>query len=220
MAADARGRAGAGIYVRQAEYFRRAYETGEHGWPSEDPTPQVAALAARLGPGRGRRALDLGCGEGRHAIWLARRGWDVTGLDAEPGALARARSAARRAGVRLRLARGDALALAAEGEYDLVLDYGCFHHLVVRDWPRYRRAVLRALRPGGHFILSVFSMKFRHFPGERRTRPWLVHRNHYDHFFTKRSLREAFAEVFDIRAIVEEHEGLNGFFHALLRRTS
>jgi SAM-dependent methyltransferase len=209
----------AAIYASQRRYFRRAYETGKHGWPAEGATPQVAALLAKLGPGRGRPALDLGCGEGRHSILLARRGWRVTGLDFDAGALSRATSALRRAGVSARLLRGDALDLRfADGAFELVLDYGCFHHVVARDWGRYRRGVARVLRPGGHLLLSVFSTKFRHHPGERRRRNWLVHRGHYDRFFGRGEVGRILGESFDMRAAVEEHEGLNGFHHTLLRR--
>lgn len=205
------------IYRRQAEYFRRAYATGVHGWPSEKPTPHVAALVSSLGPGRGRPALDLGCGEGRHTILLARRGWAVTALDLEPLALQKARQAARRAGVRARFVLGNALDLPfPEASFELVLDYGCFHHILKRDWPLYRRHVARVLAPGGRLILSVFSTRFRHHPQERRTRPWLVHRNHYDRFFTSRSLRRALEPEFALLRLLEEREGLNGFWHALL----
>lgn len=206
------------IYARQRTFFRKAYESGDHGWPVQGPTPQVAALVGRLGPGRGRRALDLGCGEGRHTIHLAKRGFDVTAVDLEPLALGKARALAKRAGVSARFGRADALRLPyPDGFFDLVLDYGCFHHIVTRDWGRYRRGIARVLSPRGHLVLSVFSTKFRHHPGERRTRNWLVHRNHYDHFFTAAEIRRAFEDSFDVLGVLEEHEGLNGFFHVLLR---
>ena len=206
------------IYAKQARFFRKAYETGEHGWPAEGATPQVEALLRDLGPGRGRRALDLGCGEGRHTILLARRGWAATAADLEPKALAAARAACRAAGVKASFREADALSLDPRGAWDLVLDYGVFHHIVTRDWPRYRRSVGGALRPGGHLLLSVFSTKFRHHAGERRTRNWLVHRNHYDHFFTPGEIRGAFAPDFRLEACLEELDGLNGFFHSRLQK--
>ena len=209
----------ADIYAKQRTFFRKAYQTGQHGWPEVGPTAHVARLIKGLGPGRGRTALDLGCGEGRHSILLARRGYDVTALDLEPLALKKAREHVRRAGLRATFVVGNALDLRADdGSFDVVLDYGCFHHVVTRDWARYRREIGRVLRPGGHLVLSVFSTKFRHHPGERRTRNWLVHRNHYDHFFTPGEIRAAFAPTFEVRTVLEELEGLNGFYHVLLRK--
>lgn len=207
------------IYSRQRLFFRKAYETGEHGWPETDPTPQVARLAGMLGSGQGRKALDLGCGEGRHTILLARKGYDVTAFDLEPLALEKAKAALRRSGLTARYRAGDALHSGfPDGGFDLVLDYGCFHHVVTRDWPRYRREIARILQAGGHLILSVFSTKFRHHAKERRTRNWIVHRNHYDHFFTPAEIRRAFAPAFEVRALLEDLEGLNGFHHVLLKK--
>jgi len=209
----------AGIYEKQRSFFRKAYQSGEHGWPEIGPTPQVARLLGKLGPGRGKQALDLGCGEGRHTILLARRGYAVTAFDLEPLALKKARAHIRHAGLRADFVAGNALDLQFEdGAFDVVLDYGCFHHVITRDWARYRREIARVLKPGGSLVLSVFSMKFRHHPGERRTRNWLVHRNHYDHFFTPAEIRRAFSPTFAVRAILEEREGLNGFYHVLLRK--
>ncbi len=206
------------IYAKQRKFFRKAYESGEHGWPEVGPTPHVARLLKSLGSGRGKAALDLGCGEGRHTILMARQGYAVTALDLEPLALQKARGYIRRAGLRADFVVGNALDLKfGDASFDLVLDYGCFHHVVTRDWARYRREIARVLRPGGHLLLSVFSTKFKHHADERRTRNWLVHRNHYDHFFTPPEIRGAFGPTFQVRRILEELQGLNGFYHALLR---
>jgi SAM-dependent methyltransferase len=77
-----------------AEWDAR-YGEDEHLW-SGRPNHALTVEAAALTPGR---ALDVGCGEGADAVWLAARGWRVTGLDPSSVALARARAAAEAAGV-------------------------------------------------------------------------------------------------------------------------
>jgi SAM-dependent methyltransferase len=77
-----------------------------------------------------RRALDLGCGSGIWAVELAKRGWEVTGVDIVPKALRRARERADEAGVDIRLVEGDVTELRAAGigsGFPLLLDFGLFH---------------------------------------------------------------------------------------------
>lgn len=71
------------------------YEASELVW-SADPNVFVAEVAAGLPAGR---SLDLACGEGRNAIWLAREGWASTGVDFSEVAIGKARRLAERAGV-------------------------------------------------------------------------------------------------------------------------
>ena len=100
-------------------YFREAYRSGKHGWEAK-PSPYVLRFLYRLrGELPGAALLDVGCGEGRHAIAAARRGFRVTGADFEPLALARARAAAREAGAAVRLVKADALALPFPGSLKL-----------------------------------------------------------------------------------------------------
>ena len=211
------------LYARQAAYFREAYRRGQHGWPVEGPDPFIAGMIRRLRRQRGGGwALDLGCGEGRHAFFAAEQGYRVIGVDYEPLAIRRARAlAAGHPGadglVAFQVA--DLFALPFRpATFDLVIDYGCLHHVRRRDTGRYRDQVLTALRPGGHLLLSCFSTKFRHDPGERRTRDWLVHRGHYDRFFRKRDFAKLFAGHCDILKIHEERDGLLGFYHVAMRR--
>ncbi|ACQ80381.1 Methyltransferase type 12 [Beutenbergia cavernae DSM 12333] len=126
---------------------------GEEGqvW-SGKPNDVLVSVAADLPPGR---ALDLGCGEGGDAIWLALRGWEVTGVDVSTAALARAADAARRAGVpegRIRWEAAD-LATRSDGDtYDLVTAF--FLHSPV-EIPRstiLQRAA-RRVAPGGRLLV-------------------------------------------------------------------
>jgi SAM-dependent methyltransferase len=116
-----------------------AYRVGWHPW--EDALGQagfmrrIAALLEREERGREPPfglALDLGCGSGIWGIELARRGWQVTGVDLVKKALVRGEHRVRDAGVDVRLVQGDVTELRASGVgdgYRLVLDTGTFHDL-------------------------------------------------------------------------------------------
>ena len=99
-----------------------------------------------------RRALDLACGAGRNAVWLAERGWQVTAVDFSPVALAMARAHAAERGVEVEWVEADLRAYEPPAKsFDLVLVL--YLHLPAQE----RRAVLaraaRALAPGGTFLL-------------------------------------------------------------------
>jgi SAM-dependent methyltransferase len=78
------------------------------------------------------RALDVGCGSGRDAVYLAKRGWRVTAVDFVENALARAERRAAEEGVEVQWVRGEAAELARLGldpGYSLLYDFGCIHGL-------------------------------------------------------------------------------------------
>lgn len=106
------------------------------------------------------RALDLGCGPGRNANYLAARGFDVDAVDLSPAAVAWAEERARDApwGGRVRFHCGDVFEpTAPRGPYDLVHDSGCFHHLPPHRRVSYLALLDEVLTPGGYFGLSCFA---------------------------------------------------------------
>jgi SAM-dependent methyltransferase len=119
---------------------------GSRQW-SEGPNQFVAERLHRLTPGR---ALDLACGEGRNAIWLASRGWTVTAIDFSGEGIARGRQEAARARLDVDWVVGDVLTHPLP-EVDLVVV--AYLQLVAEE----RRAALRrawsALAPGGTLFL-------------------------------------------------------------------
>lgn len=106
---------------------------------------------------QGAQALDLGCGNGRNAIALARAGYAVRAIDYSPAAIAWAAEAAQQAGVALQLEQASVFDLAPPLQgVDLIYDSGCFHHLAPHRRADYVHWVSAALKPGGCFGLVCF----------------------------------------------------------------
>lgn len=138
----------------KAEDWNRKYEARPLVW-GEGPNRFVEQELRALPPGR---ALDLACGEGRNAIWLALGGWEVTGIDFSDVAVDRGVERAARVGLTLDLRVGDVLvAELGDGPYDLVL----VSYLQLPADER-RRVLARAasvLAPGGTFLLVAHDVR-------------------------------------------------------------
>lgn len=106
-----------------------------------------------VGEATGLDALDLGCGTGRHAIWLAQSGAKVTAVDFSAGMLDAARQKPGAGGIRF-LAHDLHGALPFEADFDLVVSGLVLEHL--RDLAPFFGEVNRVLRPGGRAIVSAF----------------------------------------------------------------
>ncbi len=135
--------------------FELKYLSGRPPWDSGVVPPEVAAQVERwLSPGR---ALDLGCGTGTNCIYLARRGWEVVGVDFSSVAIWRARWKAWRARQRIAFYRADVADLSfLDGPFDLALDIGCLHSVPPARRQGYAAGVTRLLRPGGLYMLYAF----------------------------------------------------------------
>jgi SAM-dependent methyltransferase len=131
--------------------------------------PVLAEFAADLAPGT---ALDLGCGGGGDALWLARAGWRVTAVDISGTATARLAEAAR--GLDLRAERHDLASTFPEGTFDLVT--ALYFHSPF-DLPRERvlRTAALALTPGGRLLVvdhgSIAPWSWNQDPGVHHPTP-------------------------------------------------
>ncbi len=138
--------------------FELWYRYGRPDWVIDAPQPELVA-AAEEGVVRGPTVLDVGCGTGDNAIYLARRGLDVTGVDLSSAAIARARDRARSAGADVRFRVLDALRLPALGErFATILDFGLFHDRRFSEGQlrEYVSGLGQVCVPGGQVLLLCF----------------------------------------------------------------
>lgn len=122
---------------------------GEGAIESSELNPVLAARVSGLNPGS---ALDLGCGDGTNAVWLAKHGWRVTGVDWSAVALAKAATRADAASVAVDWVNADLLAWnPPAGSFDLVTIV--YLHLPVDERRSIYAGAARALAPGGRLIV-------------------------------------------------------------------
>lgn len=130
-----------------AEQWDARYRAHPDIWTME-PNAQLVEFASGLEPGR---ALDLGAGDGRNALWLATQGWDVTAIDVSAVALERAAQRAAAGGAQLRCVVADWKRHPWEdGEFELVVVSYMHTFPDERAWLFHR--VSEALVPGGHLF--------------------------------------------------------------------
>lgn len=146
--------------------WEERYSGDERVW-SGNPNPQLVAEASRLTPGS---ALDVGCGEGGDVIWLAQRGWQVTGADFSANGLACAARHAEEAGVADRTDwwQVDAREFdAGSRSYDLVTTH--YLHPPEGGMVDTTRRLAGAVAPGGHLLVvgHAPSDAFAHGPSHR-----------------------------------------------------
>lgn len=155
---------------------RAALPEAYHAWRTSELgqiTDQVEKhlLDDLIGPVRGKRIIDVGCGDGVLAVRLALAGADVTGLDADPRMLSAARARARIAGTATTFIEGDIRLLPfADGSFDTAVAISVL--CLVRDAEHAVQEMARVLRPGGRLVLAELG---RHslWAAKRRVAGWL-----------------------------------------------
>jgi 2-polyprenyl-3-methyl-5-hydroxy-6-metoxy-1,4-benzoquinol methylase len=136
------------------------YRLGTPPWVGLAHT-ELAELveAGELQPGR---AIDLGCGEGDYAIFLAQRGFQVTGVDLSPAAITKAKAKAHDASVEVAFLVDDLTRLSkVVGQFDLLVDYGTFDDLTSKDRAAYVDQISSLANPGAKFFLWCFEWELK-----------------------------------------------------------
>jgi SAM-dependent methyltransferase len=126
----------------------------------EDPDWHVVGIIPMLHGNNTARILDLGCGAGRHVVWLAREGFEVVGQDSSDTALHLTRRAMARHAVDAELVEADMEALPFEdASFDAVISVLAVYHNRLDGLKRSMAEVHRVLRPSGYFLVWLLSRK-------------------------------------------------------------
>ncbi|HAS55475.1 MAG: methyltransferase type 12 [Nitrospirae bacterium GWC2_57_13] len=169
-------------------------------WNIEEP-PQVLVELVESGRVAPCRALDLGCGAGNYAVYLAGRGFDVMGVDISPTAIGMAAENARKRGAACSFFAADVLGDLHEvdGIFDLAYDWELLHHLYPEQREKYVVNVRDKLKPGGSYLSLCFSEQDPQFGGQGKYRKTPLGTTLY--FSSEEELRKLFERHFEIQEL-------------------
>ena len=184
----------------QMDRLYRDLSLEEIPWNLENPPDLLLELveSSRIVP---CTVVDLGCGAGNYAVWLASKGFDVTGVDISPGAIELAQQLAAKESVSCRFLAADVLGDLAELEdsFDLAYDWEVLHHVFPENRNRYVANVNRILRRGGRYLSVCFSENDPSFGQTGKYRKTPLGTTLY--FSSEQELRDLFEPLFAVEEL-------------------
>lgn len=171
------------------------------------PCPESAWLAERWAAEGKRRFLDLGCGLGRHSVYMAGHGMDVTAVDLSQEAVAHTLEWAEREHLTIRAQTVNMLHLPfADATFDCLMAYHVIYHTDTAGMAQVLAEIRRVLRPGGEAFITLIAQStwsYRHTPPERRLDAHTILRNEHA---TEENVPHYYAGVDDIRLLGRDFE--------------
>ena len=169
-------------------------------WNFESPPKSLVELV-ESGCVQPSKTIDIGCGAGNYAIYLASVGFDVTGVDISPSAIAIAEANAKEENVSCRFVVADVLGGLAEiaETFEFAYDWSLLHHVFPKDRKQYVENVHRLLVPGGQYLSVCFSEKDASFGGTGKHRQTPLGTVLY--FSSEDELRYLFEPYFDVTTL-------------------
>ena len=141
--------------LRTPEHWDQRYRDNHQPWDSGMVCAELMARLPELSLACGSRVLEIGCGTGTNAIWLAQQGFEVLGIDISAVAVDRAQAKAKEAGVNsIHFERCDIVSRlpVTPGAMSFVYDRGCFHSVAAEDRPTFAKRVAEALEPADYWL--------------------------------------------------------------------
>ncbi len=155
--------------------YEEQYKTDDYYWGTE-PNGACYEVLRRVPPTRRLQLLDIGCGEGKDAVFFARNGYDVTAFDITDAGIEKTKRLADRAGVRVNAFKADILDFRLDSSFDILYSSGVLHYMR----PEYREEIFdnykRFTNEGGVHAFNVFVDKpFIAPPPEKETNAYKWH---------------------------------------------
>jgi len=166
-------------------------------WNIETP-PEILVDLVESGKIKPCKTVDLGCGVGHYAIYLAGRGFDVTGIDISPTAIKIAKEKAEKENVKCTFIVADVLGSLDEVKdaFDFAYDWSLLHHVYPEQRKKYIDNVKRIQNSGGKYLSVCFSEKDTQFGGSGKYRETPIGTVLY--FSSEEELKELFSACFKI----------------------
>jgi len=182
--------------------FEKIYEK-RAVWTQSTPPKELVDLIEN-GEIKPCKALDIGCGEGLYSIYLASKGFNVTGIDISQNAVKSAKKHAKEKGLKIRFIAMDIKDLSElEEKFDFVFEWALMHHIMPPQRQKYVEDLSKILKKGGKYLSFSFNEKSPHFnqPGKKyritppgqRTPPGVKH-----YFSSMDELKNLFKPYFKI----------------------
>jgi 2-polyprenyl-3-methyl-5-hydroxy-6-metoxy-1,4-benzoquinol methylase len=169
-------------------------------WNIETPPNELIELIRKENI-RPCKTVDLGCGAGNYAIYLASKGFEVTGVDSSPTAIKIAKENARKRGVNCNFIVTDLLGDLhnVKETFDFAYDWELLHHIMPEDREKYVKNVHKILKSGAHYFSVCFSEKDPQFGGIGKIRRTQLGTILY--FSSESELLELFSPYFVIKEL-------------------
>lgn len=190
-------------------------------WNIEHPPDILTQLvdSNKIKPGR---VIDLGCGTGNYAIYLAAQGFNPTGIDISAAAISIAKKTAMAKGVKCRFITADILDpnFKTDELFDFAYDWEVLHHIFPKDRKTYVNHVSRLLKPGGQYLSVCFSINSAQFGGKGKYRKTPLDTTLY--FSSEDEMRDLFKSDFEIEKLktvdIKGKFGLHRAIYAFLKK--
>lgn len=143
---------------RATEQYDNAYSREDYYW-SKTPSSLCFEILRRLPPTRPLKVLDIGCGEGRNAVFLARNGYEVHAFDLSELGIQKTNALAEEAGTSVQAFVADLSSYRPDQSFDILFSTGVLHCLPPETRDDWFDHFKRHTRPGGIHVLSVFVTK-------------------------------------------------------------